>query len=594
MLDFRKVLLALSVAGIGLVSTASAQITCTGLGGFSAAGAGTIRSEGLAEQLPVLTLAGCSGTTNTATVSFTVTTNAPIGNVALTGTTNNSVDAIANFPGLPPVAASGGVAIATVVGQVVNSTTIQFTFATPTAVVVAAGTTITISNVRVNASAVPSGTQITATIAPVSGFTSMNTSAASLAASAAFTAPTLTTSKLTTYNNVAICSTTTSSVNVVATVQIFENFVGALTTAAQELIKESVNGVNGITANPAPAALTGTTIAIVFNNLVSGVNYYVPTTVIVPTPPFGGLGTFQLNLVSGPTSTAPIVGGSIGAAGATGFPGGTVAGVAQIASTSGSATVYYQVAVGDGGVLVSTVSATNQNSTTLPTTLGTFVNSAPGVLPVTTANGIAGMINLYEVVPTSVTVGTTTTLTASVFLASNVATSYPQFVAVTAPAVLTTKTGLLSSCNTTLIFPYVLTSSGYDTGIELGNTAPGSSVTGNTVSTTANGSCTMTAFGTASFGGTAITPFALSNSPLAIASGTVNAFTLSTGLPATVPTFVGYLIATCNFQAAHGFGFVFGGAGGNTNSAGLSYGYLAPILSDVFAGVPGPVQNLAF
>src|SRR5208283_5116319 len=124
----------------------------------------------------------------------------------------------------------------------------------------------------------------------------------------------------------------------------------------------------------------------------------------------------------------------------------------------------------------------------------------------------------------------------------------------------------------------VLTSSGYDTGIELSNAGLGSTVTGlNTVAATTAGSCTMTVWGSSGFGAAAIAPFALTNSPLAITAGTVNAFTLSTALPAADPSFVGYMIASCNFQGAHGFGFVFGGANGATQGAGLSYGYLAPI-----------------
>jgi hypothetical protein len=573
------------------------------------------------EILPQIVLNGCSAATgtNTATVSFTVTTNAPIGNVLLTGTTNNSVDATATFAPLTGTA-TGGYAANTVAGQMVNSTTLQFTFATPVAVVFAGPVTITVSNIRVNASAVPSGTQITSTFAPVGGFTSMNTTAGnSLTASEAFTAPTLTTSKLTGYNNVAICATSGTSVNVAATVQVFENFVGSLTTQTQEFTKESVGGINLITANPAGGAtaaastLTGTIIAVAFNNLVSNVNYYVPATVTVPAgvgfPAVYAPTGLTFVLVSGPTSITPIVGGPIGAATGVGYPGGALAGVAQLSASSNSATAYYLVTLADGGALASTVPATSQalgacnggdtacvGGLTAVPPLGTYVSAAGPTYDATraaTTAALGGMINLYEVVPSTTTVGSSTPITASVTLASNAATSYPQFAAVPSPTVLTIKTGLLGSCNTTLIFPYVLTSSGYDTGIELGNAAPGSSVSGNTISNTAAGSCTMTAYGSAAFGGPAITAFPLANSPLAVPSGTVNAFTLSTALPAATPVFVGYLIASCNYQGAHGFGFVFGGAGGSTGGAGLSYGYLAPILADVFNATP-QAQNIQY
>jgi len=581
MLDFRKVLLALSVAGLGLVSTASAQISCTG---SLAATAITIRTEGLAEQLPPLTLTGCSGTTNTATVSFTVVTNAPIGNLLLTGTTNNTTDATASISSIGiGASAISGLPANTVAGQLVNSTTLQFTFSTPAAITLA-GATITVDNVRVNANAVPVGTQITATIAPVSGFSALS---GTLAAAAAFTNASLTASKFTGYNNIAICATSSTAVNVVGTVQIFENFVGAFTTAAQEGAKESVGyaapvppatNSNTQIGNPADAAtgIVGTTIAVVFNNLVSGVNYYVPASVTS-----GGL---VLTLVSSPTSTTPIAGATIGTAISGGYPGATVANVVQLSSTSGSATAYYMV-TGDDGLLDQTAAATAE----------TVVAPATTVTPL----AVAGQINLYEIVPTGTTVGTATAVSVSTYLAGNTSTGYPQFAAVTSPTVLSAKanntgtgsTGLLTSCNTTLIFPYVLTSSGYDTGIELTNAGLGSTVAGNTISTTTNGTCTLTAWGSASFGSAAIPSFALTNSPLAVTAGTVNAFQLSTALPAANNTaFVGYLIASCNFQGAHGFGFVFGGANGSTGGAGLSYGYLAPILTDVFNLAPTAID----
>jgi hypothetical protein len=103
---------------------------------------------------------------------------------------------------------------------------------------------------------------------------------------------------------------------------------------------------------------------------------------------------------------------------------------------------------------------------------------------------------------------------------------------------------------TTLLFPFVTNQAGFDTGIVISNTSL------DTVGTTPqSGTCRLNYFGTTAGGGAA---------PAAQTSQTVPAggqltFTVSAGgnlgVTAT-PGFQGYIIATCNFQYAHGFAFV--------------------------------------
>ena len=107
----------------------------------------------------------------------------------------------------------------------------------------------------------------------------------------------------------------------------------------------------------------------------------------------------------------------------------------------------------------------------------------------------------------------------------------------------------VSSCLTTLLFPYVLHQSGFDTGITISNTSSES------------GSCTINYSGAGD-----PDPY---ESPL-IAGGGQLIFTLSS----TVDTagFRGYLVADCNFRKAYGFALILDGFGAEPT---MAQGYLA-------------------
>lgn len=598
MLDFRKVLLALSVAGLGLVSTASAQITCSG--GVTAPFA-TLRAEGMTEQYPALTLAGCTsaaspgGTTNSALASVNVTTNVPITNVLLNSTTTNSTDAIATLmytgPGTACPAPNGALSCATAQGQLISSTTMQFNFTLPAPPISVTGGNVVISNIRVNASANPAGTAITAGVSSGTGLAVTGTpTSASVLAQASIGSVVLTG-----YNNLAICSVASTQVNVVATAIITEGFVSAFTTTANEVAIEPA----GPATNPAgtgTGAVTneviGSRLAVTYGNLVAGVNYYIP--VLIDTTTAAPAGTLKLALVAAANSpdSSTLPGGTIGTSKSTGYPGGAVGGVYQLTPTNGSATVYYAVTADNPLGIDATSAATVQN----PYSVGPPPAPANVLAP-------AGQLDLYEVVPSgSTATGVSVGPTILVQMAGN-STGYPQFnptpltapltVKATnpaAPAGTTASTGILAGCNTTMIFPFIETYGGYDTGLAITNAGPGSTVINNTVTPTTAGTCSLSLWGSASPGGTPYAVFTLSP-VLSVAAGTVNDFALSSVLPAADTPFIGYMIATCNFQGAHGFGFVFGGAGGSTVGAGLSQGYLAPILADVY-GSPSVPQSI--
>ena len=108
----------------------------------------------------------------------------------------------------------------------------------------------------------------------------------------------------------------------------------------------------------------------------------------------------------------------------------------------------------------------------------------------------------------------------------------------------------VSSCLTTLLFPFVLHQSGFDTGIAISNTSSES------------GSCTINYHGA---GGP--DPH---ESPF-IAGGGQLIFTLSSTVDTT--GFRGYLVAVCDFRKAYGFALILDGFGMRAST--LAQGYLA-------------------
>lgn len=157
--------------------------------------------------------------------------------------------------------------------------------------------------------------------------------------------------------------------------------------------------------------------------------------------------------------------------------------------------------------------------------------------------------------------------TTTVFTASATA-PVPRFV--DNPQSATTFT--INSCRTNLLFPFVTNVAGFDTGMVISNT---SSDPFGTVPQ--RGPCTLNYYGSTSGGGAA---------PGAQTSGTVNEgtqliWTLSNGGNlgvAATPGFQGYIIATCNFQYAHGYAFV-----SDLGASRVAEGYLALVMDkDMF------------
>jgi len=451
MLDFRKVLLALSVAGLGLVGTASAQVPAYSVGGTE----GYVAAEGTTEQLPPLTITQTNAATPTGTPTFLLTSNVPFANQLVAGSTS-VVDVIVS---------DGATDKATVTQP--GPTTIQIAFNSG----LSAGQTITVSNLRVNASQAPVSSQITISVAA----TGVTINAAAASVNLGFVTKALTSVTVNASGavaNTSSCGLLKTTVFPVANIGISEGFPDALKAVA-----DSTAG---------NAMVQGTGVAITLTNLDPGVDYYVPPTIT--------------------TGTLVLTAYTAGSGGVVATPVASGTGAGSILVTSAAPTIYY-VVTATGGV---------------NNTIG------PIVIPVTASVPSVSGVTSFSTSPIAasvVLVGVPAPGYPGYSGAITYASSAP-------PSGNNGQNGLITACATTLLFPYVTnaTAYGYDTGIEITNasTLP----TGVAGITAASGSCTVSFYGTGAataapvsvnYGtvttGTIGTPFAMSQSAAAGLTG---------------------------------------------------------------------------
>ena len=139
------------------------------------------------------------------------------------------------------------------------------------------------------------------------------------------------------------------------------------------------------------------------------------------------------------------------------------------------------------------------------------------------------------------------------------------------PAVFVTVT----RCTTTLLYPFVTSTFGLDTGIAVSNTSVDWKGTA-----AQRGACTMhfigKTLGETGFGDVEITE----QTSVILEGGEQLAFSLllanpDQGIDDPVPDFQGFIVAMCDFQFAHGYAFITDGASGFPT---LAQGYLALIM----------------
>jgi hypothetical protein len=481
-----------------------------------------IRAEGVTEQVAdstvTLTTVG-GGTVAAATVNLTVYLSPA---VSVTSATVNKLSE----------------AVAVIGGTNYNGTVSGSSVSFAGIPVPAGGGTITITNIKVNASTVATGsgipTGITETVF-VSG-TGVTPTVPNPVTVAYVTAGLGKVAIETTSNGsintspVSICTGSNSTVAAFG-VLVSEGFatafktqggstnstLGSWLTNNTETGYYTTNGGSG-----SNQATSGTRFTVTFANVPANVVVYVPTFV-----PFTVGGVTSIITLQNSATAASGASNNAAASTATGAPALSAA----VTISNGSGTAVYE------------------ETTNNPAAIETYT------------------IPVYLVAAAAGVTGPSGAITSTVSLAPVGATSnVPNFVSNASTQTVSGST--FTACTTTLLFPYVTNSSGFETGIAIANTgadllgvnsktgAAQSSVTG------ASGTCLLTFFGSAT-----AAPY---TTPATIAPGAVWSGTLTSA--AGVTGFTGYAIASCNFLYGHGYAFVETGLG---TTSGVAEGYLA-------------------
>jgi hypothetical protein len=281
------------------------------------------------------------------------------------------------------------------------------------------------------------------------------------------------------------------------------------TTMQVGSIADSVGG----TTQAIGQANFGTRLKAVFNNIPNGVSLFVERNVT------SGLDNAQL------TASETGAFSAVGATASSPFAGNS----AQLTVTNNSATAVWEVldssansfAVLDFRVWVTYTASPGTNSPALATAT---VNGS--YAPTSTAtNATNGTIPRF----------------ADTSTANNIFTVLP--------------------CVTNLLFPYITSQFGFDTGLAISSTSTDPFGT-----SAQSGTCTLNWYG-AAFTGATPTPV--------INAGTTYTTLVSSTLSNVTGGFSGYMIAVCRFQYAHGFAFV-----SDLGARNLAMGYLALIIPD--------------
>jgi len=528
------------LAGVALVFAGSAfgQSTCAA----NAVSTNIIRAEGTTEQLAPITFncAG-SGVAGTLSLQLFLSPSLPITSKILS-TSSGATEAVAQIGG-------------TTVYGTTSGTTLNFTnLASP-----AGNFTVTISNVRINASSLTVGTGVPPNISAtvfVSGSAGSITPTALSYTNVAFaqnglapaksyksfnsTTPSIITGVSvgsTGANNFVICNsysqkadsytgatpTTTTPRSLAFVAQVNENFPAAFKNAADEASKVTVT--NGSTNNPVSS---GTRIKLVFANVPANVTLEVPTGLITSAGSSGA----GIQLTSSETGAFATVANNSAS-------GANSNALAAVSISAGTGTAVFEVTADD---------LNNLDQFNIP------------VFIISNSNSVAG---------------SATAITTTVSFAPIGSTNVPNFVSTTSSTTLTGST--FNLCTTSLLFPFVTNQLGFDTGIAIANTS--TDPFGANGATAQAGTCSLYFYGSGA-------PSPANVTTPNVPTGTVYTQVLS-GVAAG---FQGYMIAQCSFQYAHGFAFITDGVGAN---GGLSQGYLAGVIPDVNQTLGRPASPLS-
>lgn len=321
-------------------------------------------------------------------------------------------------------------------------------------------------------------------------------------------------------------------------------------------------GASGaITGNGATAGLAdyGTRFQAVFNNVPAGVSIYVSTANIIDITQNTGIMVAAPAANNTTTSYAQLVVSSTS--------GETVLNTAPTLSATGSngGVNYVALTPAAGQTSVTAVWEVINSNTSVQVQnfdFGVYLNYSANVANNAPATGPITVNMSYSPIPPASASNSGTVLASS-------SPTIPRFIDLGTydNKVLAT----INICQTNLLFPYITTVTGFDTGIAISNTSMDPFGTGLQA-----GACVLNWYGNNN-GGTTNTPIpasttATSGAPV-INAGTTWVTTAS-GSTMAGQGFTGYMIAQCNFQYAHGYAAV-----SDIGSRGILTAYLALVMN---------------
>jgi len=515
MANFKLYSVAAALAFAGIASAQTPAATCTINAPY---GPNIVRAEGTTEYVGDVQLTCTGGPGGAATISVTAPpTTTFTGRV--TSTTTNATEAFASLNG-----------VAAVQGILANPTTLNFTITLP----VGGVNTVQFSNLRINASALGATAYSPVTLGVFS--ISNVLQVPSLSQTVAYVISGL---NKATVNGSTTASSTTGVVNPVVCqaktaaapisyIHFSEAFpqsfktqyaVGATTPSpvlGSYLVNNTEAGVSAFGSTSIGYASSGTRLTVTLANLPAG-TIWLPITINDDAVVNG-----TIQMITSATGSKSLA----SATSSSSSPASVAAGPATVAFTpvNGVVTATYEVTAS---------TPTVQEAYTIPV----YINYSANVVA---ATGVS---------------------TALVTFAPTGTTNFPNFAA---SSVSATNSSKFNTCTTTLLFPYVVNSAGFDTGITIANTSVDNFGTVNQ-----NGSCTLYWYS-----GAAGSAGNTSTSPVTVNAGVTYANLLSV----LNPGFTGYAIAQCTFQYAHGFAFITDGFA--SPGRGLSQGYLALAIAD--------------
>lgn len=500
-----------------------------------------IRSEGQTELLPALTLT-CVNT------GAATTANANIFVSPATSITSKLLNASTGATEAVAVSSAATPAGTPIYGTASGSVVIFSGFAVAAGTVGApSSTTVTFTNIRINATTIPSvagapptgvtvqafisGTNVTpgATGAPTAAFVSNGLGGSKTFKDLAFNNSGLNTSSF------GVCGSLSAQSSAPAptpafVIQVNEAFQTAFKANADEagLTPSSPGGSAQTLAGVSNTPNSGTRIKLTFNSVpAGGLQIYVPVTV---TAADGAV----LTLTSSETGALQPVPAITGQSNVS-----SLGGVSQVAVSGTTAVAVYEVTVPNAGI------------------------------------DVFG-IPVYFIAGTNTLTAQTAGLTVTTSLAPQTSSATVPSFGATQTSATTLNLTSFNICSTTLLFPFVTNQAGFETGIAIANT----SVDPFGSAKPQSGTCTLNYYGTSSTNPTkTVAPNTNETAGAPYLAGETYAFTLTsalavgTGNPAT---FQGYVIAACNFEFAHGFAYItyaFPGASSDT------MGYLALSLA---------------